>query len=114
MSVCSGEDAVPHIVVGQEKLFHLGTVESFGREYLSLADGIGEAGWFGSRVGIKRCLHIFVAGPEAVADHFMRIGFSGDDVSALAFGRAPTGKSRDRHIEAAPEEMHRTTLADES
>src|SRR6266436_5201981 len=50
-----------------------------------------------------------IARPEATAADFMRIGFAsytvGDGWRPRMGRRTATGKARDRHIKAAPEEM---------
>src|SRR5688572_30433680 len=49
-----------------------------------------------------------------MADDFMRVSLARDYVGVRPRRRGLARKTRDCHIEAAPEKMHRTTLADES
>src|SRR5579859_7433989 len=65
-------------------------------------------------VRVERRADIAAARPEARADHFMRIRFAGDGISAWALRRAPSAKSGDSQIETAPIKMHWTALADEA
>src|SRR5207244_10806449 len=60
-----------------------------------------------------RSRHGPAAGPEPVADHFVRVRLARDRVGAGPLRRAAAGKARDREIEAAPEKMHGAALADE-
>ena len=48
-----------------------------------------------------------------MADHFMRVRLAGDGIGAWPLGRAAAREPGDRQVEAAPEKMDRTALADE-
>src|ERR1043166_6054361 len=76
--------------------------------------------WFRVRVGIKnRLWYGIVTRPKSEATNFLRIRFARDRVrqmrnSARMRRRLPTGKSRYRQIETAPEKMDRTAFAAET
>src|SRR4029077_2162054 len=53
------------------------------------------------------------AGPEAVADHLVRVRLTRDRIGAGTLRRAVSGEARHRDVEAAPEEMYGAALADE-
>src|SRR4051794_6837080 len=77
------------------------------------------AGRLGVAIGV---VHRFrknrrLAGPKAAAAHLVRIGVPRDRVretrDARMLRRPSTGEPRRNEVEAAPEEVHRTRLADE-
>src|SRR5207237_873810 len=103
--------------VRKHELAELAMVERAGR----LDVDRFEPGRRGRRVRIKRRLvdrpwtedrSAPAAGPEAVADHFVRVRLAHEG-RPFPRRRRPSGKARDGKIEAAPEEMDRTRLADE-
>src|ERR1700733_2851668 len=55
-----------------------------------------------------------IAWPEACADYFTGISLAGDGVGTGAGRRRPAGESRNRQIEASPEEVHRADFAQEA
>src|ERR1700733_8475698 len=84
------------VVAGLGRLDRCG-LETFGRRSgITIKPGLAEAS---------------VAGPEAGADHFMRVGLAGDFVRSLARRGGSSGKARDRQVKATPEEMNRADLA---
>src|SRR3954470_19543891 len=100
-----GQDMLPEVLVV------VGSVRSHWRQCKALRLGIG--------VAIKGSLaESPIARPEAAAADFMRVGFLHDPgaqvrrVARQARCRA-AGEAGDCHVEAAPEEMHRTHLAEE-
>ena len=74
----------------------------------------GETGGLGRSVGVEGWSVEAGAGPEAGADYFVRVSFAGDGIGAGAFGGAAAGEARDAEVEASPEEMDWTALADEA
>src|ERR1700689_1579391 len=66
------------------------------------------------RVGIKRrTFNVSASRPEPRADHLMRISLACYGICSHAFGGAAPGEARHAQVEAAPEKMYRTILADE-
>jgi len=59
-------------------------------------------------------LYFAAARPESSADHFMRISFAGDRIGADALGSTASGETGDAEVEASPEKMYGTVLANES
>src|ERR1700733_7777710 len=106
-----GRGGEANVIVHQKKLFHLGMVESFCRFNLLPAKTVR----LGCRVGIeRRTFDLAAARPESGADHFVRIGFACNGVCPWAFRRTPPGEARYAEIEASPEKIYRTVLADKA
>src|SRR5262245_33385290 len=67
---------------------------------------------FRGGVGVKRRLgNAASSRPEAVADHFVRIGFTSHGIGIRTFRGALPGKAREGKIEAPPKEVKWTALA---
>src|SRR5215212_11271797 len=100
-------------VIGQDEQAQIIVVSRCGRAYRCLCIALR----FGIRIGKECRLSIAsIAGPEAAAADFMRIGFligRKSDVGRVPRrqGSAPAGKARDRQIETAPEKMDRAHLS---
>src|SRR5689334_12007825 len=70
---------------------------------------------FRNNVGVKGgVLNLTASRPKTHAAHFVRIGFAGNGIGAGACRRATTRKARSGKIEAAPKEVHRAGLANET
>src|SRR5208337_4119323 len=81
---------------------------------IRLDAGLFEPLRFRYRVGIKgRVFNISAARPEANAAHLVGIGLSRHSIGAGSLRSSPAGKTAHRKVEASPEEMHGTGLADE-
>src|SRR5436309_10604784 len=76
-------------VVRQEEFFHVLAVESRRGFDLCLSKTCG----LRRSVGIERGLRAVAAGPEAVADYFVGVGFHGDRVRAFTGWRGAAGEA---------------------
>src|SRR5437588_1306110 len=100
--------SVAHILIQQEEFSQFATVEG-----LRWTNG---GGWQSRRlwrgIGIeRRGGETVIAGPEATTDLFMGHRFARHAIGTRSLGGAPTGEERHGKVEAAPEEVHGTTLA---
>src|SRR5580700_1793432 len=76
---------------------------------------LGKTRRLGRGVGVeRRAFNVAAARPESRAAHFLRISLAGDRIGADAFRSAPPREPRHAQIEASPEKMYRTVLANES
>src|SRR6266568_8153244 len=97
-----------HIVIKQEEFSQILTVESL----LRTNRGGRQSRWFWSGIGIEsRGRKTVITRPEATTDHFMRVGFPRDAIGPWTFWCAPSRKKGECQVEAAPEEVDGTALA---
>src|ERR1700691_78204 len=106
----AGRCRTPDIVIHQHELPQAGVIKRHRRKYA--VRRIAWRLWGGIRIEC-RTRDFAAAGPESGATALMRICFARDRVCPFAFGRATPGETGRGKIEAAPEEMYRTGLADE-
>src|SRR5258708_10281764 len=100
-----------NVVVHQQKLFQLRMIES--RRGLNAL--LGKTGRLRCSISVEGGTFDFAtAWPEPRADYFVRISFAGNDVGPGALGSTPPGEARHCQVEASPEKLHRTALADEA
>src|SRR2546423_9245197 len=97
-----------HILIPQEEFSQFATVEG-----LLWANG---GSWQSRRlwrgIGIeRRGGETVIAGPEATTDLFMGHRFARHAIGTRSLGGAPTGEERHGEVEAAPDEVHGTALA---
>src|SRR5581483_5648823 len=75
----------------------------------------GKAGGLRRGVGVeRRSVHWAAARPEAGADHLVRVRLAGDQIGSGTLRSRTTGEAADCHVEASPEKVHRTALAEEA
>src|SRR6476646_3438492 len=99
------------VVVHQHELAELPMVDGWIGSHASVAQARG----LGRRIRIEGRVGDFAAaGPEAHAADFVRVRFARYRIGTRTLGGASSGESRDGEVEAAPEEMDVTALADEA
>src|SRR6266700_3523074 len=97
-----------HIVIKQEEFSQILTVESL----LRTNRGGRQSRWFWSGIGIEsRGRETVIARPEPTTDHFMRVGFPRHAIGPWTLWCAPSRKKGECQVEAAPEEVDGTALA---
>src|SRR3989442_8401988 len=95
--------------VGQDEDAHILLVGHGAGQW----DEVSQARGLGCRVGIeRRLLHGATAGPEAGADHLVRVALLRHPVRPRPLGGPAPREPRHREIEAAPEKMHRAAFAE--
>src|SRR5437016_4709129 len=100
-----------HIVIHKKELAELLVIKSCVRADPASRQPL----WLGSHVGIEGCpLNITAAGPKPDTANFMRIGFTCNRVGARAFRGRAARESGHGMVEAPPEKVDRTALADET
>src|SRR2546427_368280 len=98
-----------HVVIAQEKLTQLLTVERRRRTN----PGGRQPRWFWSGIGVEsRGRETVIARPEPTTDHFMRVGFPCHAIGPWTLWCAPSRKKGECQVEAAPEEVDRTALTE--
>src|SRR5208283_5523877 len=98
-----------HVIIHQQKFPELHVVVSPVRTNSSRL----EAFRLGRHVRIKGCIfNIAAAGPKTHATYLVRIGLPGYRVGTGSFRGSPARKTTYSQVEASPEEVHRTALAD--
>src|ERR1700722_12781456 len=107
----SWRSSATHIVVHQQKLFHHRMVKSRVRlHFLTTKTSRLRRG-----VCIKcRAFDIAAARPQSRADHLMRIRLARNRIGSRTLRSPTTRKTRHAQVEAPPEKMHRTILADKA
>src|SRR6266496_3621836 len=97
-----------HIVIAQEEFSQILTVEGLLR---TNRDG-RQSRWFWSGIGVESGgRETVIARPEPTTDHFMRVGFPRHAIGPWTLWCAPSGKQGERQVEATPEEVDGTALA---
>src|SRR5260370_15062354 len=101
-----------NIVIHQKEFVFLRTVKSLLRAHPMFL----KSRRLRSGIRVESCIpHDFaIAGPKSDADYFVGVGFFGDRVRARTLRRASPRKARHRQIAAAPEELDRADLANQS